>query len=730
MAMFLELAWLIPVLPVVAFLVIAFLGRRLWEGGAAVALVLVGAAAVLAAGVVLDVQHLDHPFEMRQQWLLVDLQSGPVAFDVGVYVDNLTALMLIVVTSVSFLVILYSTAYMHGDAGVRRYYAEITLFVGVMLGLVLANNFLLMFIMWELVGLCSYLLIGFWYRKPSAASAAKKAFLVTRIGDIFFLAGILILAALFHSLNYTDLFSAHLAPEQSGLLTLALLCIFGGAVGKSAQFPLHVWLPDAMEGPTTVSALIHAATMVKAGVYLVARSYPLLVQSPDALLVVAVVGGFTALFAATMALTAYDVKRVLAYSTISQLAYMFLALGIGAAGVAAWHGYTAGTFHLGSHAFSKALLFLAAGSVIHAVGTNDMRYMGGLRRIMPITSLAMLVGALSLAGIPPFSAFWSKDEILAEAFSAWTHGGGSVFLLLYVMGLATAFLTAFYMFRLWFMTFGGEYRGGGTVDPEALAAAHAPQERAPSTAPQTGSHHASAEVEPSAHAHHATADAHAQAHDYGHPHESPRAMTVPLAILIGLATIWGLLFVVNAGGIQAFSHFEEVHEGSATAFEFVTGAEHAKSAGAVLAATFGNPLTYVSVAVGLAGIFLAYLYYGRPEPLESPEPFPKAAAVKLGGGASFHRLLTERYYMDHLFLAVADRFVIGTARLFDWLDRNVVDATVNGVAGVSMRASASWRRVQTGNVQDYASVFVAGLVILVLVLLYVFPAFPALVGGA
>jgi NADH-quinone oxidoreductase subunit L len=314
-----------------------------------------------------------------------------------------------------------------------------------MLGLTLSNNFLEMFIFWELVGVCSYLLIGFWYKKPEAASAAKKAFLVTRVGDIMFLVGVIMIFQNYHTFNFTELQEmGHFDDIQ--ILTMATLLLFGGAVGKSAQFPLHVWLPDAMEGPTTVSALIHAATMVKAGVFLVARAYFMIEQCPDTLATIAWIGAITAFMAATMAIVAYDIKRVLAYSTISQLGYMFIALGCG--------GYTAGMFHLMNHAFFKALLFLCSGSVIHAVGTNDMRLMGGLHGKMKITSTTMLIGALSISGIPfVMSGFWSKDEVLATAFHADSvpfHYG------VFFLASAAAIITAFYMFRLWFMTFAGK----------------------------------------------------------------------------------------------------------------------------------------------------------------------------------------------------------------------------------------------------------------------------------
>jgi NADH-quinone oxidoreductase subunit L len=431
-----EYAYLIPLIPFVCFLLVAFLGKKIREGGAPIAIGGVAASFVLSLLVFFDVLQ-NGSFETSMEWFA---NSG---FEIGILVDELSVLMAIVVSFVSLMVVIYSVGYMHGDDGLRRYYAEICLFVGSMLGLILANNYLLMFIFWELVGVCSYLLIGFWFKKPEAASAAKKAFLVTRVGDVLFLIGIVMLYSNFGTFNF-ELLSQRMGADVHFLLLPALL-IFGGAVGKSAQFPLHVWLPDAMEGPTTVSALIHAATMVNAGIYLVARSFPLLTLTPDALLVIATIGGITALIAASMALVQNDIKRVLAYSTISQLGYMTLALGTGFY-VA---GYTAGIFHLMNHAFFKGLLFLGAGSVIHAVGTNDMRMMGGLHSKMKITSITMLIAALSISGVPFFSGFFSKDEVLSSVFHAGSHD--SIFFILFAMGIITAFLTAFYMFRLWFM---------------------------------------------------------------------------------------------------------------------------------------------------------------------------------------------------------------------------------------------------------------------------------------
>jgi len=378
-------------------------------------------------------------------WLWV----GHLRLDIGCLADHLSCLMLVVVSAVSLLIQIYSIGYMKAEIGYGRYFAYMSLFSGSMLGLVISDNLLQTYIFWELVGICSYLLIGFWYRRPSAAAAAKKAFVVTRFGDLGFLAAVLLLSShqKWWSFNFYQLahftYRGVISPDFATLLALLIFC---GAVGKSAQFPLHIWLPDAMEGPTPVSALIHAATMVAAGVYLVARCYFFFDVSPTALFLVALIGALTLFLAASMGVAENDIKRVLAYSTISQLGYMMLALGVG--------GYVAGVFHLTTHAFFKALLFLTAGSVIHSLHTNDMWQMGGLRQRMPITSLTCLIGALALAGLFPFSGFWSKDEILSAAWFSDLPGH----FLFFALALATVFLTAFYMFRLWFVTFTGHPR--------------------------------------------------------------------------------------------------------------------------------------------------------------------------------------------------------------------------------------------------------------------------------
>ncbi len=384
---------------------------------------------------------MQETFEVSMRWLAMP----GLNVDMGLLIDGLTAVMLIVVTSVALLVQIYSWGYMHGDPGFSSYYAYQSVFAGAMLGLVLANNFGQLFVFWELVGLASYLLIGFWFGRHSAKNAAVKAFITNRVGDFGLLLGILFLQIIFGTLNFSGLAAEVAGYTNTAILIVVSILLLAGPIGKSAQFPLHVWLPDAMEGPTPVSALIHAATMVAAGVYLIARAFFIFSATPEVMMLIAVIGGFTALFAATIALVQNDIKRILAYSTLSQLGYMVMAMGIGA--------MTAGMFHLMTHAFFKSLLFLAAGSVIHAIaGEQDIWKMGRLKDKMPITTWTFVIGALALAGIPPLSGFWSKDEILLGAFAGGYTG-------LYLLGTLVAFMTAFYMFRLIFVVFFGSGKG-------------------------------------------------------------------------------------------------------------------------------------------------------------------------------------------------------------------------------------------------------------------------------
>jgi len=473
------IVWAIFLIPLSSFVIISLVARRwpAWSGYITIAAI--GMSFLFSLWVldsVIDKEGANLGFPTHE-WLTI----GSLTVNLGLTVDGLSAIMLMVVTSVSFLVQVYSQGYMHGDRGYSRYFAFMSLFTAAMLGLVLAENLIMLFVFWEMVGLCSYLLIGFWFERPAARAAATKAFVVTRLGDLGFLSAILLIWTQTGELDIPRIQEMAMAGAIGNvILTWLAAGVFAGAVGKSAQFPLHVWLPDAMEGPTPVSALIHAATMVAAGVYLVARLFPIFSASEEAINAVAVVGGITALMAASMGIVVTDIKRVMAYSTISQLGYMMLALGVG--------GFGAAIFHLFNHAFFKALLFLGSGSVNHATHTFDMRRMGGLRRFMPWTFVTFVIAALSLAGIFPLSGFWSKDEILS---AAWEDQRA-----LFWVALIVVFMTALYMGRAIFLTFGGEYRGGG-----APASEHAGHE--------------------------------------AKPHESPPVMVVPLVILAVAAVVTG-----------------------------------------------------------------------------------------------------------------------------------------------------------------------------------------------
>ncbi len=454
---FIDHLWLVPLLPFLGFLVVGFFVQRRGEAAASTpAIAAIGLSAVVAWGAAIEyfTTSLHHTLvPWKYEWLRF---SPSLPGNVGILVDDISILLILVVTTISFLIHVYSQGYMHGDPGYPRFFAFLNLFTFSMLGLVLSYSILQMFVFWELVGLSSFLLIGFYWEKPSAVAACKKAFIVTRFADLGFLLGLLMVSYYAKGFDFQLLNAPETLRQLGGVtlpwlgvgvLPLSALLIFAGAAGKSAMFPLHIWLPDAMEGPTPVSALIHAATMVVAGVYLVARLFPLFAASEIALLVVMSIGTFTALFAAVIAVTQYDIKRVLAFSTLSQLGYMMLALGV--ATMEKPLGFTASMFHLATHACFKALLFLGAGSVIHAVHTNDLREMGGLRQRMPITHLTFLIACLAIAGVPPLSGFFSKDEILA---AAWQNGHYAVFLI----ALTVAGLTAFYMFRLYFMAFWSE----------------------------------------------------------------------------------------------------------------------------------------------------------------------------------------------------------------------------------------------------------------------------------
>ena len=639
--------WLIPILPLAGAAINGFFGKKSSRTAVStIGLVFSGAAFAWALWVALRVSSVDLPY---QEYIAHWIRSGNFSADFALYLDQLSLVMLLVVTGVGFLIHVYSVGYMWDDPSYYRFFAYLNLFMFFMLTLVLANNYLVMFIGWEGVGLASYLLIGFWFTKDSAASAGKKAFIVNRIGDFGFLIGLFLIIQHFGSLNFTQVFAQvqPIAPEtgSAGLLTAIGILLMVGACGKSAQIPLYVWLPDAMEGPTPVSALIHAATMVTAGVYMVSRSHMIFERAPMALMVVAVIGTLTAVFAATIGITQTDIKKVLAYSTVSQLGYMFMACGVGA--------FSAGIFHLMTHAFFKGLLFLAAGSVIHAVGgEQDMRKMGGLRSYIPWTFLTMGIATLAISGIPPFAGFWSKDEILWKAYSS-DHGSW----VFWLIGVITAFLTSFYMFRLLFMTFFGDYRG---AQVDAHGHAHA------------------------AHGH--------DDHGHGEPHESPMVMLVPLMILAVLSIVGGLVGIGNR-----FENFLAPVFGSGEVSE---AAGEAASRGTELL------LMGISVAVAVMGFLLAFvLYVSKPH-------LPRKIADSLNG---FYTAVLNKYYVDELYAKLFVKPLVdgSTSILWQGVDRKVIDDTVNNAADGARNISDNVRHMQSGNLRSYAGWIAAGSAVVI-----------------
>ncbi len=646
----LEYVWLIPLFPAIGFLINGLLGRRLGKGVVSV----VGPAAIgfsFLTSILIFFELINRPSSERlfEKVIFDWVVSGSFQTVIGYQIDPLSILMALVVTGVSFFIHIYSVGYMHDDPGYTRYFTYLNLFVFMMLNLVLANNFLLMFVGWEGVGLCSYLLIGFWYEKDSAANAGKKAFVVNRVGDFGFLLGMFLIFVNLGTLDFTDAF-AKAGQLDTATVTAITLLLFVGACGKSAQIPLYVWLPDAMEGPTPVSSLIHAATMVTAGVYMVARCNIFYNMAPIAMAVVAIVGVATAIFTASIGFCQYDLKKILAYSTISQLGFMFLAVGVGA--------YAAGIFHLMTHAFFKGLLFLGAGSVMHALsGELDIRKMGALRSKIPITFVTFLIATLAIAGIPGLSGFFSKDEILWMAFSS-PRGH----FLLWMVAAITAGMTAFYMFRALFMTFFGESR----VD-----------------------HHV--------------------AH---HIHESPKIMTIPLMVLAFLSIVGGYIGVPHVlGGANHIHEFlmpvvgggpepGKAHAG----FSLIAQAWAAGGAGEGHSAALEIFLMALSVVIALIGIGIAYFLY-----LKNPA-LPKRLAEQFRG---LYRLVSNKYYVDELyqilFVNSLKKFGMGLWKGFDEL---IVDGTVNGIAYFIGWLSSVMRRMQTGFVQNYAVSMIVGGVIL------------------
>ncbi len=652
-----DYVWLIPLFPAVGFVINGLFGRSLgkkavnWVGPSAIGLSFL--TSILVFFELIERPPTERLFEkVIFDWV----GSGSFQTVIGYQIDPLSILMALVVTGVSFFIHIYSVGYMHDDPGYTRYFTYLNLFVFMMLNLVLANNFLLMFVGWEGVGLCSYLLIGFWYEKDSASNAGKKAFVVNRVGDFGFILGIFLLFTSLGkngvwTLDFTEVF-ANASKLDTGTVTAITILLFIGACGKSAQIPIYVWLPDAMEGPTPVSSLIHAATMVTAGVYMVARCNVLYSMAPISMAVVAIVGVATAIFTASIGICQTDIKKVLAYSTISQLGYMFLGVGVGA--------YSAGIFHLMTHAFFKGLLFLGAGSVMHALsGELDMRKMGALRKKIPYTFWTFFIATLAIAGVPGLSGFFSKDEILWQAFSS-AHG----YWLLWAVAALAAGMTAFYMFRALFLTFFGQSR----VDEHV---AH-------------------------------------------HVHESPKIMTVPLLVLAVLSVIGGYIGVPHIlGGANHIHEFlapvlgggaepAEAHAG----ITLISQAWASGGEGGSHSAALEYILMAVSVVIAGVGILIAYLFYVKNPAL------PKLAAERWKG---LYKLVYNKYYVDEiyeiLFINSLKNLGIG---LWKGFDDFVIDGAINGVAYLIGLLSGAMRKVQTGVVQNYAfSMVIGGIVIAV-----------------
>jgi len=639
----LETSYLIPFYPLLAFVVIIFFTR--WNeklsSGISIGLILVALIHSVGVLIAMIARH-GEPLQMATTFIA----HPKIYLELGIWIDPLTAVMLVVVTIVSSCVHIYSLGYMHGDPRWSRYFSYLSLFTFSMLGLVVANNFFMIFIFWELVGLTSYLLIGFWFEKKTASDAGKKAFITNRVGDFGFIIGIILLMAYAGTVNYQEVFTKVQAGVISpGILTAAGIFLFCGAVGKSAQFPLHVWLPDAMEGPTPVSALIHAATMVAAGVYMVARGMTVFSGSADASMVIAVIGLITSFMAASIAITQVDIKRVLAYSTCSQLGYMIMALGLYGVDFAHGHhsvGYYAGTFHLMTHAFFKALLFLGAGSVIHAVHTNDIFEMGGLHKKMKITSITFIIACLSISGIPPFSGFFSKDEIVAATTAHPVFMFGT---------LLIAFMTAFYMFRLYFLTFMGTPRN---------------QEK------------------------------------FDHAHESPKSMTYPLMALAFLSIFagWtGLPF--DWFGLTSFSHFVyhgELHE------------HHASILLMAISTVVGLSGIYIAYLIYRKRAISAEVLKAKVAPIHK-FLFNKwyidelYEAVIIQPTLRFARNLWwfDAGTIDGL-VNFAGWFTVKWADAKMLFDKYIIDGAVNGAGRICMFFSFFLRFLQTGKVQFYALV--------------------------
>jgi len=669
---------LIPLFPFLGFVVNATMGRRLPKGvsGGLASLAMLASLAVSLI-TVLQLRGLSPDARAIEQSLYTWIASGDLNIGLSFRVDPLSAVMILVITGIGSLIHIYSTAYMHDevDSEFARYFSYLNLFASFMLVLVLGANFPLMFVGWEGVGLCSYLLIGFWFKKKSANDAGKKAFIVNRVGDYAFILGMLAIFAKFGTLDFQAVASAVAAmPAETGfgILSLATLLLFIGATGKSAQIPLYTWLPDAMEGPTPVSALIHAATMVTAGVYMIGRNAVLFSHAPETLTIVAVIGALTALMAGTIGLVQNDIKRVLAYSTVSQLGYMFLAMGVGAFG--------AGIFHLYTHAFFKACLFLGSGAVIHALhGEQDIRNMGGLKKELPITYWTFLIGAIAIAGVFPLSGFFSKDEILFETFVEGHK-------LLWTVGALTALLTATYMFRLVFLTFHGERRH------DAPAAADA--------------HDAHGHASDDSHRHDAVSHGHGSG---SHLHDAPPAMALALIVLAIGSVAAGWIGIPHAiGGHNELATWLEpsfsaprVAGEAAVSEAAVEAGEAAEAERAALELT----LMGVSLTIAVAGIAFAYFVWVKRRRIADNmvREFP-----------GLHRLLLNKYYVDELYDATIVQPIkaASTEGLWRWFDVRVIDGAVNGAASIVDGSAGVLRRLQSGSVRAYAGSLFVGVVVI------------------
>lgn len=644
---------LIPLLPLAAFLILGLWGRKYFKNASSImATALMLVATILA--IYIAYQYFtnygagNYPrlIAFKFTWLQF---SDNLSIDMGVMIDPISMMMIVVVTFISLMVHIYSLAYLKGDERFPTYYAYLGLFTFSMLGLVVSSNIFQMYIFWELVGLSSFLLIGYYYNKPSAVAACKKAFIVTRFADVFFLIGILILSFYSGTLDFNTLIATLTAPESSELknilsasflglsaLTWGLVLVFIGGAGKSAMFPLHIWLPDAMEGPTPVSALIHAATMVVAGVFLVARLFPVFaISAPEALNIVGYVGAFSALFAAVIACTQTDIKRVLAYSTMSQIGFMMFALGVSKYGGEEGLGYTASLFHLFTHALFKALLFLGTGAVIHYVHSNEMKDMGGLKKHLPITHATFLIACLAIAGVPPFAGFFSKEEILLAAYQ---HNKS-----IYYVALLTSGLTAFYMFRLYFSIFWNKV-------PSPL-----------SQTPIISGERAEGEA---------------------HKSEGGFAMMLPLVLLsIGAA----------AAGFIPFGHYVSTD-------------------GKALASELHLSFSIAPVALGLSGIFTALWLYKK----QNDKPDKIAAALN-----GLYKAAYNKFYIDEMYSFVTKKILFNLiGRPAAWFDKNVVDGLVNATGNSSQFISEKIKGLQSGKVQQYAIYFLASVIGLAVLFIY------------